>query len=123
MSGLFDEVVIARFIDASIRRKPMYFELDNPSLMSLFSYQAYSYAWLNGTLPTFATPEYALSSFEVTDEVIFNETWTGETVLYESDLHCAVAEVSALVADGQPFGFNISNGKDCYFPFIDDSLA
>lgn len=81
-----------------------------------FSYLAYSRAWLNTSLPNFTTDEYTVLPFHdnATNGVRKNEKWVGETVLYEADLRCEKAQIIP-----KSYGFNITNGKDCSWLFVD----
>lgn len=82
------------------------------------SYQAYQYAWLGGSLPAFTTPEYALMPFDVSTikNLREDETWTGESTLYEADLKCQKADITK-----RGWGYVISNGNDCEYHLVDIS--
>jgi hypothetical protein len=79
-----------------------------------YVYIAYAYSWLNGSLPLFTTAEYAVAPFTIegnTTSYGQNETWTGETFIYEADLECE--EVARILVDGPPdpsYNFTSLNG-------------
>lgn len=116
MSGIFEERKTTQYISTSIPRATLPPDLARTSFTTEFSYHAYRYAWYNGSLPPFTAPDYTVLPFLVDSVkgVRENETWVGESVLYEADLQCKEAEV-------QPFqwGFNITNGRDCSWVFVD----
>lgn len=123
MSGIFEERTITRSIDVNLSRASIWNETTR--FTPDFSYTTYRYAWLNGSLPDFTTADYAVLPFLDSDgnvpSVKKNETWVGETVLYEADLQCQEAEATPITSTILPgsAGFNLSNGKDCNWLFVD----
>lgn len=62
-----------------------------------FVNNGYNVAWLGQKPPAFTTTEYALAPFLPSGEETLlgtNQTWTGNTVLYTTDLTCQPASVS-----------------------------
>lgn len=63
----------------------------NEKLPLGYVYIAYAYSWLNGSLPPFTTADYAVAPFTIKGNRTSygqNETWTGETFIYEADIEC-----------------------------------
>lgn len=73
------------------------FEEQEQDLTLKFVNDGFDVAWLGQKLPAFTTTEYALAPFlpsEVPSLSGSNRTWTGNTVLYGTDLTCDPAAVS-----------------------------
>jgi hypothetical protein len=70
----------------------------NKNLSAAFSYAAYGAQYLNGTLPAFTTPEYAILPFKPADgmKLNTNESWTASSTLYEGSLECTPGKVNRL---------------------------
>lgn len=108
-SGLLDDDIIPFLLDhnTTFSLLPWLDPSMNSStaeqLSASFAYQAYSYAWLNGSLPAFTTPKYALAPWAPapgTQNETRRETWTGSTMLFEAHLECYEAESTPVSIDG-----------------------
>lgn len=115
-SGIFDEGTVVQTRTEQGSKAEM-FSMDDPArtFSAVFAYIAYEYAWLNGSLLPFTTPEFALAPFNISGiRGIKNETWTGKTTLFEADLICEEPSEVSQVVDPKfgLIGFNISNGED-----------
>lgn len=125
ISGLFDEKVILRIRETNVSQSPLYSVEDQEQLFSTgFASMAYIHTWLNGSLPPFTTSEYAISPFQIKSSDLkyqTNETWVGETILYETDPGCKAAEITTLSSgpNYQGLAYNISNGGDCYYEYYE----
>lgn len=113
IAGVFKQTTGIRVIEAEVGHAVLSSLADqNTTFSPGFSFSAYNHEWLNGTLPPFVSQDrgYAILPFKVTGNGKYssNETWIGETVLYEADLSCD----EAIVAITDTW-FNISNGHDC----------
>lgn len=113
MSGIFDQATIIRSINTEVPRATLY-ESRSHTMSAEFGYLTHNYAWLNGSLPPFTTPEYSVLPFETSNigGLGANETWVGETLLFEADLQCHQIPIISTNAT-----FSISNGKDCSYKF------
>lgn len=113
MSGMFEETKVMKTRDSTISLGVLSTTLDRGQPFSVdYSYLAHKYVWQNGSLPDYTTPDYTLAPFILSPSKR-NESWVGETVLYEADLQCRKAEI---IETNQ--GFNISNGNDCSCHFL-----
>lgn len=91
LSGIFDDASLSRSSPQLATTNTLHpSEYIRGNLTAGFNYLAYDYAWLNGTLPPFTTPEYALLPVRAADDS--GATWTAETTLFEADLDCKTAE-------------------------------
>lgn len=113
IAGVFEQTTGRREIETEIRQAVLSSLADQNSTFSPgFSFLAYNHEWLTGSLPAFVSHDrgYAILPFEATGSGKYgkNETWVGESVLYEADLNCH----EAIVAITDQW-FNISNGHDC----------
>lgn len=89
IAGIFDDAPLKDLVPGVGFRAAIYPDGGNSSTFSSgFMYVAYDYAWLNGTLPPFTTSTYALAPVSPGSEIIRDEIWTADTVLYEADLVC-----------------------------------
>jgi hypothetical protein len=89
-------------------------EQDNTLTMN-FMNEGYDVAWLNMDMPPFTTRSYALAPFLPSDDtraVGTNQTWTGNTVLYQTDLDCQPAESVTRPSNSTMLTFNDGHGCD-----------
>lgn len=116
MSGLFDQATVPVSQTANVRRaQPYPPSAQSEHFTTQFAYLSYNYAWLDRPLPGFTTPEYALAPFLGSA----NETWTGFTTLFESDLQCTSAQITPLtLPDYGLVGYNITNGNDLFYTYV-----
>lgn len=97
--------------------------LSSPGLMSLeeqaktltlnFVNEGYSVTWLNMSMPAFTTESYALAPFLPSDDkqaIGTNQTWIGNTVLYQTDLDCQPAR---LIPDRNSSQLTFADGRGC----------
>lgn len=121
IAGVFEQTTGLRVIETEIRQPVLSSMADqNTTFSTGFSFLAYNHEWLNGSLPAFVSNDrrYAILPFEATGSGKYgkNETWVGESVLYEADLNC----LEAIVRINEKW-FNISNGHDCaHNIYVDD---
>ncbi|RPB06372.1 hypothetical protein P167DRAFT_569178, partial [Morchella conica CCBAS932] len=103
---------------------------------SRHEYLAYTHGWLNGSLPPFTTATYALSPWATAESLLSANTtttpsqeeqhWTGDTTLYEADLHCTEATRTPLEVPGVGLiGYNLTSPTAPYlsYPLWDPGLA
>lgn len=61
ISGLFDDATLTKLVSGNVDRGTLYPSNEgNYTLSSGFLFSGYDYAWLDGLLPSFLTPSYAL---------------------------------------------------------------
>lgn len=107
ISGIFEDGMLAKPIPGSATRAAIY-EQGTYNLSAAFSYIAYDYAWLDGTLPSFIKPTYALLPVRnATGMVVGNETWTAETTRFWAELTC---EDALVVFGNGSLNFNSPGG-------------
>lgn len=80
-----------------------------------FTYVAYDYVWLEGSLPSFTTAEYALLPVLNSTEMAGNETWTAETTLFEAELACEpAATIDIIYFNDRGVSVNITSQRGGY---------
>lgn len=78
-----------------------------------FVNEGYSVTWLNMSMPAFTTESYALTPFLPSDNkqaIGTNQTWTGNTVLYQTDLDCKPANS---IPDRNASQLTFADGRGC----------
>jgi len=71
------------------------FEAQARNLTTMFSYVAYSHMYLNGSLPEFTQPDYAVLPFVPASSLgRIGGNWTANTTRYEAYLDCEAAGVN-----------------------------
>ncbi|KAI5846634.1 hypothetical protein DFP73DRAFT_395169 [Morchella snyderi] len=126
-AGLFDDSDLSREVPHNTTFSSLQWRNTSANYSSaLFSprytYLAYSNAWLNGSLPPFTTPQYALAPWAEVDSnssvIKRNDTgpanpdqvWIGPSILYEADLECEEAVRRPIMAEGfGTIGFNFTS--------------
>lgn len=93
ISAVFVDQVLIKDMSGDARRATSYAADVANSMMTMgFSYTAYYYTWMGGSLPTFTTPRYAvLPVMNTTTMENGDETWTVDTTMFEADLTCESA--------------------------------
>lgn len=114
-SGLFD--VERANVDA--RGNVPYLDINpEPVFSAGFVHSAYAYSFLNGTLPAFMTPDFALTPW--VDETNANSSWRGQSRMYESNFTCVQPTLKPFEdPEVGPVGYNVTNndGKSALFMY------
>lgn len=98
IAGIFDDTALTKPMLGSATRSTIPPGVgDFNRLSPAFTYTAYDYAWLNGSLPPFTTPTYSLLPVLNDTGIHENETWTAETTQYAADLTCESAKAINVV--------------------------
>lgn len=117
MSGMFDDRILERFVLGNATRGRVLPESgESHTLSADFTYVAYDYAWLEGALPAFTTPEYAVlpvvNGTRVDDG---GESWRAESTLFEAELTCEIAaSIDVSYAQDRGVSMNITSQTGGY---------
>ncbi|KAI5837192.1 hypothetical protein DFP73DRAFT_589201 [Morchella snyderi] len=115
-SALFDPA--SAYVDAARGNFPYLDFSPEPVFTAGFAHSAYAYSFLNGSLPPFTTPDYALTPW--VDATPANSTWRGQSRIYESNLGCVQPTLEPFEdAEFGPIGYNVTNidGKAALFMY------
>lgn len=91
ISGLFDEKRIPVQNHALATRLALRPVDENSTCSGDFTYSAYQITWLNGSFPTFTTPEYTVLPVVYNGGQETGELWKANTTLFEAELTCKSA--------------------------------
>ncbi|KAL1970743.1 hypothetical protein VTN77DRAFT_2577 [Rasamsonia byssochlamydoides] len=114
-SGIFSIQTIQKSQNITILSSPGLVSLEEQTktLTLNFVNEGYSVTWLNMSMPAFTTESYALAPFLPSDDkqaIGMNQTWTGNTVLYQTDLDCQPAQS---IPDRNSSRLTFSDGRGC----------
>jgi hypothetical protein len=143
-AGLFDDSDLSHEIAhnttfAALQWRNTSANYSSATFSARYTYLAYGHAWLNGSLPPFTTPTYALAPWaEVdfnssvikrndTDSAKLGQVWVGPSIRYEADLECDEAVKTPIVAEGVgTIGYNLTSpngavGEALWVPGVADT--
>jgi hypothetical protein len=117
MSTVLQQADVQRVVKIPVRHAGlMPAEKQRGGLSTAWSYVAYSHQYLNGSLPPFATEDYAVLPFRpvASDGSMEVGNWTAESTLFEGAVTCSPGTISP---DPKDTGFAVvaSKEKNCSF--------
>lgn len=125
-SGIFTVNTIQLSQKLPMLSSPGLFSLEEQANKSTLKFvnEGYGVSWLNMTMPAFTTESYALAPFLPSDDKQAfgtSRTWTGNTVLYETDLECQPAKS---IPDSNTSRLTFADTRGCVAQHVvDNSLV